>query len=35
MKETLSGEEPERVDAHSVQPIYSLLLARECGMELT
>jgi histidine phosphotransferase ChpT len=35
MKETLSGEEPERVDAHSVQPIYTLLLARECGMVLT
>ncbi|MTH95825.1 histidine phosphotransferase ChpT [Roseibium sp. RKSG952] len=34
MKETLSGEEPERVDAHSVQSIYTLLLARECGMRL-
>jgi len=34
MAETLSGEEPERVDAHSVQPIYTLLLARETGMSL-
>ncbi|MBD8893751.1 histidine phosphotransferase ChpT [Roseibium litorale] len=34
MQETLSGEEPERVDAHSVQPIYTVLLARECGMKL-
>lgn len=34
MQATLSGEEPERVDAHSVQPIYTLLLARECGMRL-
>ncbi|MEP3302093.1 MAG: histidine phosphotransferase family protein, partial [Roseibium sp.] len=34
MQETLSGEEPERVDAHSVQPIYTVLLARECGMSL-
>ena len=34
MQETLSGEEPERVDAHSVQPIYTLLLARESGMKL-
>lgn len=32
MKEILSGEEPERVDAHSVQPIYTVLLARESGM---
>ncbi|NBN65218.1 histidine phosphotransferase [Microvirga tunisiensis] len=34
MQATLSGEEPERVDAHSVQPIYTLLLARECGLRL-
>jgi histidine phosphotransferase ChpT len=34
MQATLGGEEPERVDAHSVQPIYTLLLARECGMKL-
>ncbi|WP_417667600.1 histidine phosphotransferase ChpT [Roseibium sp.] len=34
MQEILSGEEPERVDAHSVQPIYTVLLARECGMTL-
>jgi len=34
MKEILSGEEPERVDAHSVQPIYAVLLARESGMTL-
>lgn len=34
MKEILSGEEPERIDAHSVQPIYAVLLARESGMEL-
>ena len=35
MQETLSGEEPERIDAHSVQPIYTVLLARECGMKLS
>ena len=35
MKETLDGEEPERIDAHSVQPIYTLLLARECGVSLS
>ena len=35
MKETLDGEEPERIDAHSVQPIYTLLLARESNMVLT
>ncbi|SHM41162.1 histidine phosphotransferase ChpT [Roseibium suaedae] len=35
MQDTLSGEEPERVDAHSVQPIYTVLLARECGMKLS
>ncbi|WP_106751406.1 histidine phosphotransferase ChpT [Pannonibacter carbonis] len=34
MQATLGGEEPERVDAHSVQPIYTLLLARECGMTI-
>ncbi len=34
MQATLSGEEPERVDAHSVQPIYTVLLARECGMKI-
>lgn len=34
MKEILSGEEPERVDAHSVQPIYTVLLARDSGMTI-
>ncbi|ADZ69376.1 histidine phosphotransferase ChpT [Polymorphum gilvum] len=35
MQETLGGQEPERVDAHSVQPIYTFLLARECGMTIS
>jgi len=34
MQETLSGQEPERIDAHSVQPIYTVLLARESGIKL-
>lgn len=34
MKEILSGEEPERVDAHSVQPIYAVLLARDSGVKI-
>ncbi|MBO0346887.1 histidine phosphotransferase [Roseibium sp. CAU 1637] len=34
MADILSGEEPERVDAHSVQPIYAVLLARESGVKL-
>lgn len=29
-----SGAEPERIDAHNVQPIYTLLLARDSGMDL-
>jgi histidine phosphotransferase ChpT len=29
-----SGRDPERIDAHNVQPIYTLLLARESGMDL-
>lgn len=34
MQDILSGQEPERIDAHSVQPIYTVLLARECAMKL-
>ncbi|NVK34484.1 MAG: histidine phosphotransferase [Rhodobacteraceae bacterium] len=34
MKETLAGEEPERVDAHSVQPIYAVLLARDSNIKI-
>ncbi len=30
----LSGVEPERIDAHSVQSVYTILLARECSMDL-
>jgi histidine phosphotransferase ChpT len=29
-----SGREPERIDAHTVQPVYTILLARESGMNL-
>ncbi|WP_417766879.1 histidine phosphotransferase ChpT [Stappia sp.] len=29
-----SGNEPERIDAHTVQPVYTVLLARESGMNL-
>lgn len=32
--EILSGEMEEAVDAHSIQPYYTVLLAEECGMEL-
>ncbi len=35
IQDVFDGREPERVDAHSVQPIYTLLLGRECGMTLT
>ncbi|WP_310621455.1 histidine phosphotransferase ChpT [Flexibacterium corallicola] len=30
----LSGDAPERIDAHSVQPIYTRLLAKEEGLRL-
>lgn len=30
----MSGVEPERIDAHTVQPVYAVLLARESGMHL-
>jgi histidine phosphotransferase ChpT len=34
--ELYSGEKPEEpIDAHSVQPYYTLLLAREAGMKIT
>jgi len=32
--EILSGQMEEAVDAHSIQPYYTVLLAHECGMEL-
>ncbi|MBC2861045.1 histidine phosphotransferase ChpT [Stappia sp. 28M-7] len=32
--EMTSGKEPERIDAHTVQPVYAVLLARESGMDL-
>ncbi|MCF6367658.1 histidine phosphotransferase ChpT [Rhizobium halophilum] len=32
--EICSGEMEEAVDAHSIQPYYTVLLAEECGMEL-
>ncbi|MBA5777239.1 histidine phosphotransferase [Stappia sp. F7233] len=32
--EILAGGEPERIDAHSVQSAYTLLLARDSGMDL-
>ncbi|MXN65436.1 histidine phosphotransferase [Stappia sp. GBMRC 2046] len=34
MTEILSGEEVERIDAHSVQPAYTLMLAEDSGMNL-
>ena len=30
----LSGEEPESIDGHSIQPYYATLLARECGLTI-
>ena len=30
----MSGQEPERIDAHTVQPVYTMLLARDSGMNL-
>ncbi|TWF54899.1 histidine phosphotransferase ChpT [Neorhizobium alkalisoli] len=33
--EILSGTLEEAVDAHSIQPYYTVLLADECGMELS
>ncbi|SDR33120.1 histidine phosphotransferase family protein [Pseudovibrio sp. Tun.PSC04-5.I4] len=32
--EILSGQEPERIDAHTVQPIYAVLLAGEAGFNI-
>jgi histidine phosphotransferase ChpT len=32
--EICTGEMEEAVDAHSIQPYYTVLLADECGMEL-
>lgn len=32
--EILSGQEPERIDAHTVQPIYAVLLAGEAGLNI-
>jgi histidine phosphotransferase ChpT len=29
-----AGHDPERIDAHSVQPVYTVLLARDSGMDL-
>lgn len=34
VSEILSGQEPERVDAHTVQPIYTVLLANEAGLNI-
>lgn len=34
MTEILSGEEVERIDAHSVQPAYTLMLAEDSNMNL-
>ena len=30
----LSGEEPEAIDGHAIQPYYATLLARECGLTI-
>ena len=30
----ISGAEPETIDGHSIQPYYTALLARECGMTI-
>ena len=32
--EVLSGAMEEAVDAHTIQPYYTVLLADECGMDL-
>ena len=29
-----SGAEPETIDAHSIQPYYTALLAKECGLTI-
>ena len=29
-----AGHDPERIDAHTVQPVYTVLLARDSGMDL-
>ena len=29
-----AGHDPERIDGHSVQPVYTVLLARDSGMDL-
>ncbi|KZL20874.1 hypothetical protein PsAD2_01369 [Pseudovibrio axinellae] len=34
VSEILSGQEPERIDAHTVQPIYAVLLAEEAGLNI-
>ncbi len=34
VREVLSGQEPERIDAHTVQPIYAVLLAGEAGLNI-
>ncbi|KZL13738.1 histidine phosphotransferase ChpT [Pseudovibrio sp. Ad37] len=34
VREILSGQEPERIDAHTVQPIYAVLLAGEAGLNI-
>ena len=34
VNEILSGQEPERIDAHTVQPIYAVLLAGEAGLNI-
>lgn len=33
--EIIDGREPERIDAHTVQPIYAVLLAEEAGMTIS
>jgi len=33
-QEILSGHLEEAIDAHTIQPYYTVLLADECGMEL-
>ena len=30
----LSGSEPETIDGHSIQPYYTVLLARDCGLTI-
>jgi len=34
LTDMMSGQEPERIDAHTVQPVYAMLLARDSGMNL-